>query len=82
MTLDLTPRDVPTLVAALHAWQNELSYYTVEELRDYHPELCGHEPLSIEEVDGLLAQLQAAAPQQETDDASVSTVRPSAGGGS
>ena len=82
MTLDLTPRDVPTLVAALHAWQNELSYHTVRELRAYHPELCGHEPLSIEEVDGLLAQLQAAAPQQETDNASVSTVRPSAGGGS
>ena len=80
MTLHLSRRDVPTLVAALHAWQNELSYYTVEELRDYHPELCGHEPLSIEEVDGLLAQLQAAAPQQETGNASVSTVRPSAGG--
>ncbi len=82
MTLDLTPRDVPTLVAALHAWQNELSYYTVEELRDYHPELCGHEPLSIEEVDGLLAQLKAAAPQQETSEATVSSVSVSTGGGS
>ncbi len=82
MTLDLTPRDVPTLVAALHAWQNELSYYTVEELREYHPELCGHEPLSIEEVDGLLAQLQAAAPQQEASEATVSSVSVSTGGGS
>ncbi len=82
MTLDLMPRDVPTLVAALHAWQNELSYYTVEELRAYHPELCGHEPLSIEEVDGLLAQLQAAAPQQEASEATVSSVSVSTGGGS
>ncbi len=82
MTLDLTPRDVPTLVAALHAWQNELSYYTVEELRDYHPELRGHEPLTIEEVDRLLAQLQAAAPQQEASEATVSSVSVSTGGGS
>ena len=44
MTVHLTPRAVATLVAALHAWQNELSYHTVEELRDYHPELSGHEP--------------------------------------
>ncbi len=82
MTLDLTPRNVPTLVAALHAWQNELSYHTVRELRTYHPELCGHEPLSIEEVDGLLAQLQAAAPQQEASEATVSSVSVSTGGGS
>ena len=86
MTLHLSRRDVPTLVAALHAWQNELSYYTVDELRDYHPELCGHEPLSIEEVDGLLARLRA--PQQEASNASVSSVSVStvstegAGGGS
>ena len=86
MTLHLSRRDVPTLVAALHCWQNELSYYTVEELRDYHPELRGHEPLSIEEVDGLLAQLQAAAPQQESGEATVSSVSTvstkGAGGGS
>ena len=82
MTLHLSRRDVPTLVAALHAWQNELSYYTVEELREYHTELCGHEPLSIEEVDGLLAQLQAAAPQQEATEATVSSVSVSTGGGS
>ena len=34
MTLDLSPRNVATLVAALHAWQNELGYYTVEELAE------------------------------------------------
>ena len=34
MTLQLTARDAATLVAALHAWQNELSYHTVEELAD------------------------------------------------
>ncbi len=79
MTLDLSRRDVPTLVAALHCWQNELSYYTVDELRDYHPELCGHEPLTMEEVDGLLAQLQAAHGSSE---ATVSSVSVSTGGGS
>ncbi len=77
MTLDLTPRAVSTVVAALHAWQNELSYYTVEELRDYHPELRGHEPLSIEEVDALLAQLQTGSGEPTVSSVSVST-----GGGS
>ncbi len=75
MTLDLTPRDVPTLVAALHAWQNELSYHTVEELAEWHPELRDHAPLSIEEVDGLLWRLYAAdSPQKERGKSSVSTV--------
>ena len=79
MTLHLSERDVATLVAALHAWQNELGYHTVEELRDYHPELSGHEPLTIEEVEGLLSRLQ---PAPGTDAATVSSVRPSAGGAS
>jgi len=69
MTVHLTPRAVATLVAALHAWQNELSYHTVEELRDYHPELCGHEPLSVDEVEGLLTQLH-----KEAGNATVSSV--------
>ncbi len=34
MTLHLTRRDAATLVAALHAWQNELSYQTVDELAE------------------------------------------------
>ena len=34
MTLHLTSRDAATLVAALHAWQNELSYQTVDELAE------------------------------------------------
>ena len=54
------PRDMPTLVAALHAWQNELSYHTAEELAAWHPELTGHAPLSIAEVGGLLRRLAAA----------------------
>ena len=77
MTLHLTHRDVATLVAALHAWQNELSCYTVEELRHYHPELSGHEPLTIAEVEGLLSRLQPAPGTGET---TVSSVRPSVGG--
>lgn len=77
MTLDLTPRAVATLVVALHAWQNELSYHTVEELRAYHSELCDHEPLSIKEVDGLLTQLQT-----EAGETTVSSVSVSTGGGS
>ncbi len=59
---------------ALHAWQNELSYYTVEELAEWHPELRDHEPLSIAEVDGLLWRLYAAASPREGGKSSVSTV--------
>ena len=73
MTLHLTRRDVKTLVAALHAWQNELSYHTVEELAKWHPELLGHQPLTIAEVDGLLWRLYAADSPQEAGNASVST---------
>ena len=69
----LSRRDTATLTAALHAWQNELNSHTVEELRTYHPELRDHDPLSIEEVDGLLAQLQAAQAQEGSVSA-VSTV--------
>ena len=69
----LSQRDAATLTAALHAWQNEISYHTVEELRTFHPELRDHEPLSIEEVDGLLALLQAAQAQEGSVSA-VSTV--------
>ena len=82
----LSRRDAATLVAALHAWQNELSYYTIEELRTYHPELRDHEPLSIEEVEDLLARLQAGGLPQEAGEStvrSVSTVSANgAGGGS
>ena len=62
MRLRLTPRAALTLTAALHAWQNELGYHTVEELAAWHPELKGEaEPLSIAEVDALLARLEEAA---------------------
>ncbi len=75
MTLHLTRRDAATLVAALHAWQNELSYHTVEELAEWHPELRDHAPLTIEEVDGLLWRLYAAAaPPIEGGESTVSTV--------
>ena len=81
MTLHLTSRDVKTLVAALHAWQNELSYHTVEELAEWHPELTGHDPLSIEEVAGLLRRLAAAAPPIEGGESIVSTVSTVSKGG-
>ena len=54
----LSERERATLRAVLQCWQNELSYYTTEELRSYYPDLQGHEPLSIEGVDQLFAQLQ------------------------
>ena len=79
MTLHLSRRDVPTLVTALHCWQNELSYYTVEELQDYYPDLQSIEPLSIDEVERLLVRLQAAHGSSE---ATVSSVSVSTGGGS
>ena len=81
MTLQLSKRDIPTLVAALHAWQNELSYHTVEELAEWHPELTGHDPLSIEEVAGLLRRLAAAASPIEGGESSVSTVSTVSTGG-
>ncbi len=80
MTLHLSEREAATLVVALRAWQNELSYYTTEELRDYYPDLQAVEPLSIAEVERLLAQLQASGLPQEASEATVSSVRPSAGG--
>ena len=80
--MTLTDREAATLRAALHCWQNELSYYTTEELQDYYPDLHGVMPLTLEEVDGLLARLLADAPQQEGSEATVSSVRPSAGGAS
>ena len=57
--MNLTEQELATLRAALHCWQNELSYYTTEELRDYYPDLRGHVPLSIDDVERLLAQLQS-----------------------
>ena len=41
--MTLTEREAATLRAALHCWQNELSYYTAEELRSYYPDLQGIE---------------------------------------
>ena len=76
--MTLTDREAATLRAVLHCWQNELSYYTVEELRDYYPDLRDHEPLSIEEFENLVTRLGTSP---GSSNATVSTVRPSAGGG-
>ena len=75
--MTLTKREAATLRAALHCWQNELSYFTTEELQDYYPDLQGIEPLTVAEVERLLARLQAAHGSGEP---TVSSVRPSAGG--
>ena len=81
MTLSLSKRDAATLVVALHAWQNELSYHTGEELAEWHPELRDHKPLSIKEVEGLLTQLQAVAPPIEGRESTVSSVSTVSTGG-
>ena len=82
MTLSLSKRDAATLVAALHAWQNELSYHTGEELAQWHPELRDHEPLTIAEVDGLLCRLYAAgASHIEGEESTVSSVSTGSTGG-
>ncbi len=77
--MTLTEQELATLRAALHCWQNELSYYTTEELQDYYPDLRGHVPLSIDEVERLLARLQVA---HGSGEATVSSVKASAGGAS
>ena len=78
--MTLTKREAATLRAALHCWQNELSYFTTEELQDYYPDLQGIEPLSIDEVEGLLARLQAAHGSSEATVSSVSVSANGAGG--
>ena len=39
--MTLTEQERATLRAALHCWQNELSYFMTEELQDYYPDLRG-----------------------------------------
>ncbi len=74
MTLHVSEREISTLVVALRAWQNELSYYTTEELRDYYSDLRGIEPLGIDAVEDLLARLQGTTSHQEGSEATVSSV--------
>jgi hypothetical protein len=54
--MPLSPRERRTLLAALHAWLNELDYHSPEELQHYYPSL-GPEPLTREEVELLLLRL-------------------------
>ena len=58
--MTLTDQERATLRAALHCWQNELGCYTTEELREYYPDLRDAEPLTIDEVERLLARLERA----------------------
>ena len=83
--MTLTERERATLAVALRAWQNELSYHSAAELREYYPDLRGTRPLSIDEVEALLVRLArsgAGGLHQEGDEATVSSVSVSAGGGS
>ncbi len=70
----LSKQERATLRAVLQCWQNELGYYTTEELQDYYPDLQGHEPLSIEGVERLFAQLQVTPGTGATTVSAVSTV--------
>ena len=72
--MTLSEREAATLRAALHCWQNELSYFTTEELQEYYPDLQGYEPLSIDDVERLLARLQRAGSHQGGSEATVSSV--------
>ena len=71
MTIKITPNDsgtpperlaaaeLITIILGLRVWQNELGYHSLRELRHYHPELKREEPLTIEEIDALVARLEA-----------------------
>ena len=58
--MTLTGRELATIRAALHCWQNELSYYTTEELQTYYPDLKGIEPLSLDALDTLIQKMVRA----------------------
>ena len=48
-----------TIILGLRVWQNELGHHSLRELSHYHPELKREEPLTIEEIDALVARLEA-----------------------
>ena len=52
-------RELITIVVALRCWQNELEYHSIEELTEFHPELKRETPLAIDEIDALVARLEA-----------------------
>ena len=79
--MTLTEQERATLRAVLQCWQNELNYYTTEELQDYYPDLQGHEPLSVEGVDQLFAQLQVTPGTGAATVSAVSTVSTDGAGG-
>ena len=53
-------RELTTIILGLRVWQNELGHHSLRELRHYHPELKREEPLTIEEIDALVARLEAS----------------------
>lgn len=59
--MTFTEQERATLRAALHCWQNELSYYTPEELRSYYPDLAKEEPLTDEQVTALWLRMTKGA---------------------
>lgn len=52
-------RELTTIVVALRCWQNELGHHSNEELSDYHPELKREAPLTSDEINALVARLEA-----------------------
>ena len=61
--MKFTERELATLKAALHCWQNELSYYTTEELRSYYPDLTNEEPLTDEQITALWLRITKGGPR-------------------
>lgn len=56
----LSERERRTVLAALHAWINELGYHTREELQSYYPSL-GPEPLTVADVEALILRVMREA---------------------
>ena len=52
-------RELTTIILGLRVWQNELGHHSLRELCHYHPELRHETPLTIEEIDALVARLEA-----------------------
>ena len=54
--MTLSERERRTLLAALHAWMNELGFYSTGELQAAYPDL-GPGPLTVAEVEALILRL-------------------------
>jgi len=55
MNAVLTTRERQTVVAALHLWQNELGFHSIEELREHYE--LDEDPLEADEIESLILRL-------------------------